>query len=248
MRIVSGQLLLHRKGKPLTVAVALVQGMLETLASHLDRLHPEERARYDSLKYVRRKESYLLGRLSAKAALSELTGFRNAAALFIDRGVFDFPVVKCPAMPNHQVSISHSQGISMSVAFAEAHPVGIDIEQVTNRNREVMRNQLTTKEEALLKGIRLDDTWGYTLLWSIKESLSKVIKTGMMIDFSLLEVNTLSVKGIREYVGTFSQFGQYQAISFSLGDYVVSITLPKRSIVDFRQARSLFSNLNDSMV
>jgi 4'-phosphopantetheinyl transferase EntD len=224
----------------------MVQGTLETLASQLDQLHPVERARYDLCKYARRKESYLLGRLSAKAALAELTGFNDAAELLIDTGVFNFPVVKCAALSNQQVSISHCEGISISVAFAEAHPMGIDIEQVTEKHQEVMRNQLTTKEVELLRRFQLDDIRGYTLIWSIKESLSKVIRTGLTIDFSLLEVNALSVKNIGEYACTFSQFGQYQAVSCFLGDYVVSITLPKKSSVNFGQTMSFFWNLNEN--
>lgn len=245
MCIVSERLLLHREEKLVPVVVAMVRGRLESLANYLDQLHLDERARYDSFKHARRKESYLLGRLSAKAALSELTGFTDTASIFIDTGVFDFPVVKCAAMPNQQVSISHSEGIGMSVAFADSHPMGIDVEHVSDRHRKVMRDQLTTNEVTLLRNVQLDDIRGYTLLWSMKESLSKVIRTGMMIDFLLLEVNTFKAKGLREYAGTFSHFGQYQSVSYCFGDYMVSITLPRRSKVDFRQVGSLFWNLNE---
>jgi phosphopantetheinyl transferase len=123
--------------------------------------------------------------------------------------------------------------------------MGIDIEQITHKYLKVMHDQVTTKEKALLRGVQLDDIRGYALLWSMKESLSKVIRTGMTIDLSLLEVSTLSMKGIREFAGTFSRFGQYQAVSCYLGDYVVSITLPKQSTFDFCQARSLFWNLDE---
>ncbi|MEM0939173.1 MAG: 4'-phosphopantetheinyl transferase superfamily protein [Bacteroidota bacterium] len=243
MEAASQRLLLYREEKAIPMAVAVVKGNLKTLAVHIEKLHPKEKVHYQALKYDRRKTSYLLGRLSAKEALSCLRGVAKVSSICIDAGVFHFPVVQCPKTPNSQVSISHCDIIGASIAFEEAHPMGIDLEKVQDKYKEVMLSQMTEREQLLLKNIQLNNAQGYAVLWSVKESLSKVLKTGMMIDFSLLEVDSIALKG-EAYTSTFTHFGQYKAISYSCGAYVVSITCPKKSLGNFCQVWQLFDTLH----
>lgn len=52
----------------------------------------------------------------------------------------------------------------------------------------------------------------YTLLWNIKESLSKIIKTGLMIDFKILELESIELEN-GYHVGYFKNFPQYKSVS-----------------------------------
>ncbi|MEM9340630.1 MAG: hypothetical protein AAGA66_17985, partial [Bacteroidota bacterium] len=170
MKAASQRLLLHRKENPIPMAVAVVKGNLKTLVFHIEKLHPREKVHYQALKYDRRKTSYLLGRFSAKEALSCLTGFTKVSSICIDSGVFHFPVVQCLKTPNSQVSISHCDIIGASIAFEETHPMGIDLEKVQDKHKDVMLSQLTEREQLLLRNIQLNNAQGYAVLWSVKES------------------------------------------------------------------------------
>lgn len=244
METISKNFLLYRGNKAISIAVATVSGKLQKLSIYLKHLNEQEKFRFQEMRYDRRKTSYLLGRLSAKSALSSLTGISDVSQIFIDTGVFDFPVVRSSKIEtqNLQVSISHCDMIGTSIAFEETHPMGIDLEKIQPQNEDVMQSQLTENEQILLKDLHLNNAIGYAIIWSVKESLSKVIKTGMMLDFSLLEVANTTVEN-NGYISVFSHFGQYKAVSYCFGSYVVSITLPKKSKADFHQIWALFDLL-----
>ncbi len=241
----SEKIVLSRKEGNFQAAIALVEGELNELSLCLDRLHPKEIKRYKTFCYDLRKVSYLLGRFSAKQAIMHLTENIHPSAICIDSGVFEFPIVQCPLINNIHVSISHCDSIGLSLAFEDSHPMGIDIEKIESTNKRAMQSQITTKEKTLLKNINLNNLQGYASLWSVKESLSKVLKTGMMLDFSLLETKTI-VQENGLLTSTFVYFGQYKAISYVLGKYVISITLPKNSEFSMHRVRQWFSFLNST--
>ncbi|WP_032113934.1 4'-phosphopantetheinyl transferase superfamily protein [Candidatus Paracaedibacter symbiosus] len=69
-----------------------------------------------------------------------------------------------------------------------------------------------------------------TLFWTVKEALSKVIKCGFTIPSELLEIGDIQLK--ENYVESkFKNFQQYQALSFSVANYVCSIVHPKNSVL-----------------
>lgn len=214
--------------------VAILQGELSELTLSINTLHPNEKAIYQAYQHNRRKESYLLGRLSAKEAILPLTNISSPKSIWIDTGVFQFPVVKCPNMSNIQVSISHCDNIGFSIAYPEAHPMGIDIEKIQEDRKETVLSQLTKNEQSLLAQKYKNTIPYYTALFSLKEALSKVIRTGMMLDFKFLEVDNITInKQVLDC--TFTHFGQYKGVAYSNGAYVFSIVLPKRTKVDFSQ-------------
>src|SRR5262245_32529991 len=85
-----------------------------------DFLHLQELATFGSLKIERRQTSYLLGRLTAKAALAACSAPEfEAAKTLIATGVFNQPVVHSQAQEALSVSISHSDRLVCSIAFPE---------------------------------------------------------------------------------------------------------------------------------
>lgn len=187
------------------------------------RLHSSELRYSETLKFPNRKLSYLSGRIAAKEALSALLPDVAQNSFPIDEGVFKFPVVK--GLANTQVSISHSQRMAAALAFPEEHPLGIDIEKADVKNLDVFRSHISDQELSLILDSTLSEVLRYNMLWTMKEALSKVIKTGLTINFKLLEINSLEKTG-DQYLGSFSNFDQYKAISCSIGDYACSIVLP----------------------
>lgn len=221
---------LIREKQQFQACLALTQGAIKEGKLQLEKLHPNEKAIYQGYKYKRRKESYLLGRLSAKQAVLGLTGVSSYKSIWIDRGVFQFPVVKGVTGQNIQVSISHCDIIGFSIAYPEAHPMGVDIERIDSERKETVLSQLTNKEKLLLQHKAKDDIIAFTAIFSIKEALSKILRTGMMLEFKFLEV--AEIKIIHQTIAcTFTHFGQYKAVAYIKNDYVFSIALPKRTKV-----------------
>lgn len=204
---------------------------LENLQSDLGFLHPEEKAYYDNLCVDRRRLSYLLGRRSAKQALAELTGHTDLQSIAIMYGVFQFPVVKGPFMQSVQVSISHSDDVGIALAFPEAHPMAIDIESVRDHKSQVMKGIIGEGENSLIESAGLSYAIGSTLLWTIKEAFSKVIRTGLTVDFKLIEIKSIEVQG-KVFISHFARFLQYKAISFQWQNYICSIVLPRHTVLD----------------
>lgn len=222
--------------------VALLNGELAALSLNLEDLHPNEKAVYQQYQYNRRKESYLLGRLSAKEAILPLTNISSPKSIWIDTGVFQFPIVKCPNNSNIQVSISHCDTIGFSVAYPEAHPMGIDVEKIHADRTTTLLSQLTQKEQLLLTKKNNSTIANYTALFSIKEALSKVIRTGMMLDFKFLEVDAVNINQ-QVIACTFTHFGQYKAYAYLSEEYVFSIVLPKRTQVNLEQLWKMIAQM-----
>lgn len=188
-------------------------------------LHPAEELYYAQLKADKRRESYLMGRLAAKQAVSELTGVADLRSICIESGIFGFPVVRCA---NVQVSISHCDEAAVAIAFPEHHPVGVDIEIVREENMETLATALVENEKRLLGG---DNAFGYTAVWSAKEALSKILKTGLTLDFEILQVQSVAEEQA-VLVFKYKYFYQYKAIVFPYGRFVITCAVPANSKMD----------------
>lgn len=233
---------LFRNKQKFKACIALIQGKLDELSCHTEMLHTNEKLHYNLFENDRKKESYLLGRLSAKHAVINCIGKINPDSICIENGVFQFPVIKCVKVQNIQVSIAHCDGIGISIAFPEEHPMSIDIEMINCDSEDEILSQVSYKEKSLLRNIDLDNITGFTSIWSIKESLSKVIKTGMMIDFELLEIDSVNFKNdVLE--STFKNFGQYKCFTFINKQFVISIISPKKTSVDFKSLGNMLNSI-----
>jgi len=243
MKTTTALLPLTRKNSVHRFCISKICGSIKELESNLPELHSKELENYHSFKYDRRKISYLLGRLSAKRAIHGLTNYNKFNNIFIDSAVFEFPVVKCLALQNIQISISHCNNIGLSIAFPEDHPMGIDFEEINEDQTEVLRDYLTLKEIKLVKSLFSKEVLGYTLIWSAKEALSKIFKTGLMIDFKLLELNKITKKD-EVWESTFTHCGQYKAISYFSEKYIYSLVLPKNTSLEISILLNLLKSIN----
>lgn len=225
---------LRRESLSYTGCLSLVAGTLEDLfLLRSSYLSPGESARFDSSSVERRRFSFLSGRIAAKSALKGINPALDLTAVDIVEGVFSQPVVHAPDMPGHQVTISHTAGLGGAIAFPEEHPMGLDIESVRPEGDPTIRSQMTEKEKGFHASLPFAPSTGYALVWSMKESLSKVLKCGLMAPFNILELGTMDATQT-VILGSFTNFSQYKVLSVVIGDTVVSITLPKRTELDLR--------------
>jgi 4'-phosphopantetheinyl transferase len=202
--------------------------MFDRDAANVDFLHPQERRYYETLKFERRIKSYLMGRLAAKKAIAALTGSSDLSRIIIQAGIFTQPIATCEGQPNIQVSISHCTDFGAALAFPEAHPMGIDLEQVNIEQNKVIEREVTESELTLVKRLPIPYEVMLTLLWTGKEALSKVLRTGLMTPFPIFEADKIELR--QDYIlSHYKNFAQYKAISFILGACVCSIACPMKT-------------------
>lgn len=70
-----------------------------------------------------------------------------------------------------------------------------------------------------------------TIIWTVKESLSKILKTGLTIDFHILSIKTLTKKG-NMYEGTFINYCQYKFNTLIFENYICTIVMPLKTNVN----------------
>lgn len=193
-----------------------------------EALSAAEQERYDRIPADRRRFSFLCGRIAAKRALTRLSPEPDFTRIDIGEGVFSQPVVRGAAFHGTQVSIAHTEGIGAAVAFPEEHPMGIDVEIVRPELERTVGSQMTAAEKEFHRQLPYAAAAGFALMWSIKESLSKVLKCGLMTPFQILEVTAIDATQ-PVIVSTFGNFAQYKTLSVVRGDVVLSLTLPKKT-------------------
>jgi phosphopantetheinyl transferase len=241
----SGSLIIQREQKEFKCGWGMLSADLVALNRYLHLLHPAEKEQFKQFQYEARKMSWLLGRCAAKRAIQELCPEEDIQSYRIDHGVFQFPVVKSPANHNIQVSISHSYQTGVALAFPEEHPMGIDLEKTDAARIDTIERTITGRESEAIRHLRLPRELGCTLIWTIKESLSKILKTGLTVDLQILEMDSLS-PGEPGYISTFRHFPQFRACSFHNDNYVCSVTLPKKSVVCLQAFATALSRITPS--
>lgn len=109
--------------------------------------------------------------------------------------------------------------------------MGIDIENMNSDHFDVLETQITEQEKKLLKKVDLSPESGNTILWTVKEALSKILKTGLMTPMEIYEVENID-KCAGYVSGVFRNFPQYKFISLIYNDYVSSIVYPMGSVLE----------------
>lgn len=197
------------------------------LANNLDDyLHLDEKDYLKTLKYEQRIRSYLLGRYAAKKAVAALLDDDHLTKIQIINGVFNQPVILHDSPIRIQVSLTHCDDLAAAIAFPEIMILGIDIEKINSRLTRTVEAELTSSEKLIAARLSCTYESFVTIIWTLKESLSKALKTGLAVPLHLLEVKNIEDKD-GYWVSSFTNFPQYAAISFVVEDYAYSLTYPK---------------------
>ena len=197
-----------------------------------------ETAYFSTLASARRQVSYLLGRYAAKVALSTVLSESDLRAIEIERGVFEQPIVRCDGNGGWDVTISHIEDLAVALAYPAGHPMGIDLEQIDQRQHETILSQLSEREIGWLKLRSAEKLQFASALWAAKESLSKVLRTGLMANIRVYDLAEFNSIDSRVWEGFFENFAQYKARVWTGSNHVLSIALPKRSTLVFGEQLS----------
>jgi 4'-phosphopantetheinyl transferase len=223
---------LNRESHSSTVVLCLAQATLTELeASSPSWLHKKEQAVAKTL--TGQKESYLLGRYCAKKALQKLIPTAHQD-IWIGAGVFGQPILDGKINKTAQVAIAHNANLGAALIFDEAQPMGIDLERNIEDHSRIIKLELTSLEKKLLT-----THWNlsYSIhphpwIWTIKEALSKTLKTGLTVPLSLYEINEIGKEDNFIYA-SYKNFPQYKALSSLWNDAIITMVLPKKTNANF---------------
>lgn len=205
-------------------------------------LHPKELEYFATLLYEKRQSDYLLGHFTAKQAIARYERGLSLSQILIDSGIFHFPVIVSPGKDKIQMSNSHTKQVCVAIAFSETHPMAIDIEAIDESRISAIETQVTAQEKNLIGSLNnVSNEILYTLFWTIKESLSKVLHTGLTSPFEIFAIKNIKFENDC-WISEFENFMQYKVISFQLGDFICSIACPRRTqlIIDIPAIQNWF--------
>jgi 4'-phosphopantetheinyl transferase len=194
-----------------------------------------ETAYFSTLRFPRRQATYLLGRYAAKMALSAVLSEPDLTAIEIDHGVFEQPVVRCDRNGGWDVTISHTEDVAVALAYPAGHPMGIDLERIDLGKQDTIESQLSEREIGWLNRLSVERLQFACALWAAKESLSKVLRTGLMANIRVYDLAEFNLIESRVWEGSFENFAQYKARVWIGANRVLAITLPKRSTLVFEE-------------
>ncbi len=135
-------------------------------------LSPEERLYLHQLRFAKRYNEWLSGRIAAKWGLSKQCGesFQPAVHTILpdEHGC---PQLR-PTRPGRHISISHSH--QFCTALTTDTPCGIDIQKI---NRQILRvkKRVAAKIEIDMTELAIidDEKAAMTLIWTVKEAVKK---------------------------------------------------------------------------
>lgn len=158
-----------------------------------------ERERAESLRFTKRRNDYLLGRFTSKSALARTLGLpiepaslrrievRNRAS-GPERGAPEVFLDGAPAP--FELSITDRAGWGVSTLTPPGVRVGCDLEIVEPRSDAFVADYLTRQEQEFVAAGRSEQARfaRANLLWSAKESVLKLLRTGLRRDTRSVEV------------------------------------------------------------
>ncbi len=90
---------------------------------------------------------------------------------------------------------------------------------------------MSESEKARFSNLGLSEISSLTLMWTLKESVSKVIQTGMTSSMELYEIKSVEKVG-HYYVSRFKNLSQYKGVSLKVSNSWLSLVMPYKSEIN----------------
>ena len=178
---------------------------------------------YSKFTSRKRQNEFVAGRIACKKAFFKLTS-RN------ENCFEEFPSISvlnaetgAPFIENSDlfISVSHSHGVA--IASVSAHAVGVDIELINPKRISVLKKMSGEIEP------KFQDVTSLTVLWTLKESLGKALRTGIVEDFRHYDTkNFRHENGL--YRCDFENFPSFSGIAITDGKYAAATVTPSTKL------------------
>ena len=192
-------------------------------------LSEDEKLQCAGFKFAAKQESFLLGRLAAKRALGALLAETDLRNIEIRAGIHGQPLVEHPRAGAAEVSVSHSHGLAVALAYPAGYPMGIDLETVSAGSAGTILGELQASPAELtwLVSSGVDDATACFVLWTAREALGKALKIGVNSPLGVLALAEIQNTGDRKWAGRYLNFPRCRCLAQAQGDRVLSLALPK---------------------
>ncbi len=187
-----------------------------------------ELARLGALQLPPKRQSFLLGRFAAKQALGALLAEPDLRRIEIGTGAFGQPLVKHPRAGNIEVTLSHSHGLAVALAYPREWPMGVDLETVSVDAAGTVLGelQISTAEKAWLAAAPVGQASACGVLWSAREALGKSMKIGLNCPLGILALSHLESAGTAYWECRYANFPQSQCLSRATDGRILSLAMP----------------------
>lgn len=206
---------------------------LDALPRH-EFLSPEEATMSAGFKFAAKKQGFLLGRLAAKRALGALLEEPDLRRIEIRAGVFGQPLTLHPRAAAAEVTVSHSHGLAVALAYPADYPMGIDLETISAVSAESVIGELQASPAELtwLATGGVDAATACCILWTARESLGKALKLGLNSPLGILALSQVLPGRDGTWSGQYLNFPRCQFRARVESDRVLSLALPRAAELD----------------
>ena len=153
-----------------------------------DWLSASELIRLGTLRFPKRRSDWLLGRWTAKLAVSGYLGRSTSQEALrvveIHPAESGAPLVFVAGEPaSVSISISHRDGVAMCAVGPQDTKLGCDLELIEAHSEAFIRDYFTEEEQRAIQAASEEDRHRMaTLMWSAKESALKALGVGLRAD------------------------------------------------------------------
>ncbi|WDF02024.1 4'-phosphopantetheinyl transferase family protein [Shouchella hunanensis] len=217
----------------------LVIGYSKTKIYLNDYLSKQEHESLKEFKHSKRQYEYLIGRYVAKKSILPFLPNHTPKDITIKKGIFGQPIVSSVInYDNYQLSLTHTSNFAASLSYPEFHPMGIDLEVINPKNDKILNRVLTYKEKLLIEKISSNESEALSIIWTVKESISKVLRTGLTVPLDLLAIKNVKQEEF-QYICEFENFPQYKAVTWIFSPFILTICLPKNTIIQLEDRKKI---------
>lgn len=196
-------------------------------------LSPGETGQAAGFQFAAKKQGFLLGRLAAKRALGALLEEPDLRQIEIRSGIYGQPLVRHPRAGSADVTVSHSHGLAVALAYPAEYPMGIDLETVSAVAAETIIGELEASPPELtwLATGGVDDATACCVLWTAREALGKALRIGLNSPLGILALSDIRIDSAGTWVGHYLNFPQCRFRSRLQDGRVLSLALPKEAVL-----------------
>lgn len=208
-----------------------IADLLQRYPSAPSLLTAKEAETYEKLTVTKRQCEWLAGRIAIKELARKIHPTLNYLEAEVRRLMNGKPWLAMGGEKRGEISISHSGRYILAAYTENDRPIGVDLEKIEPRSKEMIETFFTTKEaNALSKVPEPLRQFAANLIWSAKEAILKMEGCGLSVDTRSVEVTlptldelvscrgavtATSPKDHHEYSGGFNYFDGYISTIFA---------------------------------
>ncbi len=168
-------------------------------------LGKEEQALLELLRFKKRRDEWLAGRLALKKLLTKVVPEFSGLEPFrlqIVKAESGAPTLLLDSTQPAQISISlsHSNGYLLCAVSQLSPNMGVDLELIETRSEAFISDYFTETEiEQINRQPMQDRALLSTLLWSGKEAVLKALSVGLKLDTRRIEINLVNFHNSDEW-------------------------------------------------